>query len=231
VQREKTLLALGAHCDDCMFGLGGTLLQAVRRGYRVVILNLIGQYRGRFESAENTAWLEKATAINRQFGVETRFLALASGRFDVDQTSKRAVAEVVAEVRPDTAFTLWPQDHHADHVATAAIAHAALQLGGRILGRTDTKSVWRIHAYDNGPRHTIGFSPNTFVDISQDWTETSRWIGEIGALYRDATYDPATPEPNQRSKEILAAYRGLSAGVAYAEAFWSAATSPAQILD
>ena len=41
----------------------------------------------------------------------------------------------------------------------------------------------------------------------------------MGALYRNEVYDPAATQPHQRSKEILAAYRGLTCGVTYAEAF------------
>jgi LmbE family N-acetylglucosaminyl deacetylase len=48
----QTLLAIGAHCDDCIIGIPGILLKAARRGYRIVIVAAhhvkatLGAYRG-----------------------------------------------------------------------------------------------------------------------------------------------------------------------------------------
>ncbi len=130
----QTVLALGAHYDDCPFGISGVLIQAVAKGHRVVVLSLIGDYgnwkpvRGR-----GPAIVEGTRRIGADYGVESRFLSHASGRVQVTEASIRAVAEVIAEVKPDVAFLLWPRDQHPDHEAASAICSAALRLGDRVL--------------------------------------------------------------------------------------------------
>lgn len=228
-----TVLALGAHYDDGAFGIPGVLLQAVARGYRVVELTLIGDYenwkpvRGR-----GRALAEGTRKIAADYGIETRFLGFASGALTVTEESKRVVAEAVAEVKPDIALVLWPRDRHPDHEAAAELGQAALRLGDRLL--PDPAAPWRpprrTYFYDNGPRHTIGFVPDTFVDVSGEWPRAIAWLGRLMALTRNEEFEPETLDGAQRLKESLARYRGSTCGVEYAEALASADAYPRSIL-
>jgi LmbE family N-acetylglucosaminyl deacetylase len=82
---HKTLLAIGAHYDDCPFGIPGVLLNAVRRHHRVVILNLIGDYshwapvRGRADALR-----ELSVRLAAERGIEMRFLDYASMQFEAN---------------------------------------------------------------------------------------------------------------------------------------------------
>ena len=228
---SKTLLAIGAHYDDCVFGIPGILLNAVRKHYRVVVLNIIG---------DNTNWTpvkgradelrETAVRLARERSIEMLFLKYASMQFDVNDDTKRAVAKVVADVKPDVAFMLWHSDRHPDHEVAATLSEMALRQPGRILGRDDVRAVRRIYAYDNGPGHTIGFEPNTFVDVSGDWSDAMEWLGQLMAFVRKRPYDPQTPDGTQTVKETLARYRGLACGAKYAEAVWSYGAYAQEIL-
>ena len=228
---NQTLLAIGAHYDDCVFGVPGILLQAVRKHHRVVVLNLIGDYSGWAPvRGRSPQLIETSLRLAQERGIEMRFLNYASLQFDANVETRRAVAEVVADVKPDVALTLWHRDRHPDHETTAAIVTPALRQAGTILGRDGVRGVGRIYAYDNGPGHTMGFEPNTFVDISLEWAGALEWLGLLMAFVRNRPYDPQSPDASMGVKETLARYRGLSCGAKYAEAVWAAGAYPHDIL-
>jgi LmbE family N-acetylglucosaminyl deacetylase len=214
------LLAIGAHYDDSVFGVGGLLLRAVRKNYRTVILSLIGDYsnwkpvRGREQQL-----LTRSVEIAKARGVEMKFLDFSEMKFDVTLETKRAVSKAVAEIQPDVAFMLWQDDRHADHAVASALSKVALQHGDRLL---DPVAAYRpaksIYWYDNGPGHTIGFEPDTYVDVTDVWAEASDWLGELMAAMRNDAYDRAKPDGARNAKETLARYRGAACGVRYAEA-------------
>jgi LmbE family N-acetylglucosaminyl deacetylase len=228
---NKTVLAIGAHYDDCVFGIPGVLLRAARKHYRVVILSLIGDYSNWSPvKGREREFVEGTIRISKEYGAEMRYLKYASHRFDVGLETKRAVAEVVAEVRPDVAFLMWPHDRHHDHEVASVLSKVALQHGDRLLEKEAFRPPRSTYAYDNGPGHTIGFEPNTFVDVTAEWPAAMDWLGRFMALMRGKPYDRDAPDSARRAKEALAAYRGLACGVRYAEALWATAARPQEIL-
>lgn len=226
-----TLLALGAHYDDCVFGIPGILLKAVRKNYRVVIAALIGDYSNWPPIGDRHKELLPGTqSICRGYGVEMRYLNFRTHLFDVDSAGKKQVASLVADVQPDLAFVLWRQDHHDDHVVASQLSTIALRYAAPLLDKRPVRTPRRIYAYDNGPRHTIGFEPDTFVDVTDEWPKAIEWLGRFMALVRGEDYKPGALDPAQRAKESLALYRGSTCGVRYAEGVRSLQAHPVEIL-
>jgi LmbE family N-acetylglucosaminyl deacetylase len=227
----KTVLGIGAHYDDCVFGISGLLLKALRQHHRVVLLSLIGDYRNwKPVQGRERELVDGTVRIAKEYGVEMRFLDFAEMKFDVTEAATRLVANAVAEIAPDIAFTLWPHDQHPDHERASGVAKVALGFGDRLIDPARTyKHPERVYQFDNGPRHTIGFEPNTFVDVTDEWPQAVEWLGKLMALMRNTPFDPKTLDGAQRAKEALALYRGQTCGVKYAEAVRSVNSYPMDI--
>jgi LmbE family N-acetylglucosaminyl deacetylase len=226
----QTILALGAHYDDCVFGIPGILLQAVSKHHRVVIVAMIGDYENWAPAKGRTAELKKGTIeICQRHGAEMRSLGFKSGHFQVTPETKRAVSEVVADVRPDIAFLLWPHDNHPDHEAASSLSRIALSLTDRVLESEPVRGPRRAFYYDNGPRHTIGFEPDTFVDVTPQWQPAIDWLGEFMALVRNEPYRRGTLDSAQQLKRAIAQYRGKTCGVEYCEALRALYRYPQEI--
>ena len=229
---SKTILGIGAHYDDCIFGIPGILLHAIRKNHRVVILSLIGDYSNwRPVRGRERELTEGTKRLCGDFGVEMQFLKFAEMSFDVELEAKRQVAEAVANIQPDTAFMLWPHDRHSDHEVASRLSSIALKHADRLINESISyRGPSRTYWYDNGPRHTIGFEPNTYVDVTDDWPRAMEWLGRLMALSQNVDYDPLDQGGAVRAKETLAKYRGATCGVQYAEALRSFNEYPQDIL-
>lgn len=223
------IMGIGAHYDDCIFGIPGILLRAVDQGHEVTCLSVIGNYKNWSPVGTNRHedMINDTKRLFEEKGITLKFLNYQSMDIELNDASKRAVSKAVAEIEPDVGFLLWPQDSHPDHEVVSELSKIAFNWAGTVLG--ESKSVRRpkrLYYYDNGPRHTLGFEPDTFVDMGDYSTQAIDWLASVMSFVLGPKASPNIVE----AKKALAAYRGKGCGVQYAEALKSFQNYPVDIL-
>ena len=136
----------------------------------------------------------------------------------------------MADIKPDIALHLWKEDNHNDHMVASELSRVALRHAARIIGAKLYRPPRAIYSYDNGPGHTIGFEPNTYVDIADEWEEAIEWLGQLNAWVRKEKFEKGVITGSARTKETLARYRGAACRARYAEAVWNPRPVKAEIL-
>jgi LmbE family N-acetylglucosaminyl deacetylase len=187
----RTILAFGAHADDCEIGVGGLLLQAVQAGYRVVIVNVVGDLdtwaptRGR--SKETTHDLIE---VARRYGFEKRLLnhpyhVIDGGGLEL----KRELAKIYLEVKPDIAFIHQSQDLWPDHVACSRAAQDAVLFAHGLSGDMNAPRCPLVYAYVVTPMQTIHFEEDTCFNVTDVMPRYMQLINETVAAYHRTTVE------------------------------------------
>lgn len=208
------VLVVGAHPDDEVLGVGGTIARHTASGDEVVVLivteGATAQYDDESMEAEKREAVKACASV---LGVsEVRFGELPDMRLDeVAHVDLNACIEAaIDEVNPDVVYTHSRREVNRDHVAVHDSTLVATRPGS---GVQRTFSYETPSSTDWMPR-TAGFEPTVFVDIA-DYLETK--------LRAFESYEMETrPFPHPRSTETLralATVRGACANMAAAEAF------------
>ena len=220
--RGVDLLALVAHPDDAELACGGTLAGAVRRGYRVGVLDLTRGEMGTRGTPEQRA--REARAAARALGLHHREnLGLPDSALEPDRTTLLEVAVRVRALRPRVVILPYWKGRHPDHVAASHIGYKACYLAG--LAKLDlgapphrpTKVLYSL-LFDIGKQA----QPSFVVDITRDYKRRARAI----ACYRSQFDAPKMQRgihiPLTGLEERLDAicrYYGSLVGVRYGEPF------------
>jgi len=223
------LIFFGAHPDDLEILAGGTIARCAAEGHNVWMAiatngnvgspdldrDEIAAIRAR-EAEEAAAVLGAKGVIH--IGVDDEFL------FD-DKPTRLKFVDAVRHAQADIIFTHNPNDYHPDHIACSKLASDARILSAVRLIETD-------HPHLKAPPELfhmdsivgMGFVPQLFVDITETYEikmasirrhdSQISWLRSI--FNKDLTQMAAIP----------AAYRGLQAGVPYAEAFLQPVYTP-----
>ncbi len=211
------VLAIAAHPDDELLGLGGTLARHADDGDDVICVVASEGATTRYGESGAGELQEYGVAAAKVLGArEIRFLGLPDQKLDALPILSviQAIERVVDELRPDVVYSHHWGDANRDHrVISEAIMVACRPIGDHFprsvyLFETPSSTEW------SWPDPNAAFVPSHFVDVS---TTIDRKL-EAMACYKTEV----RPPPHPRSLEALrsrAAYWGQVITRPYAEAF------------
>jgi LmbE family N-acetylglucosaminyl deacetylase len=216
------ILAVGAHPDDLEILCGGTLARFHLEGHEVVM-----SYATRGELGNDDLTLKECFETRSREAqlaariVEAELKPLGfddNGVNPHDRAQQVRVLDLIREAKPDLILTHDPADYHPDHRAVSALVSWCVPLIA--IRRYQTKyppldSVPTIYFMDT--MLGVNFSPGEYVDISQviemKLSMLRAHASQLVFLKRYFSLDPL------EQVSVAARYRGMQAGVGYAEAF------------
>jgi N-acetylglucosamine malate deacetylase 1 len=215
----RSVLIIGAHPDDEVLGVGGTIARHVHQGDRVSVLILTDGVTAHHNATE----LQKTAARKacQALGVHRlQFADFPDERLDslplLDVI--RPIAAAIRELRPQILYTHHRGDANQDH----RVAFAATLVAARPFGE---HPVQRVLCYEvasstewGPPFAEWAFLPTVYVDISATLGKKLKAF----EAYRDTFISEVKPFPHPRSREALRVYarqRGIEVGMHAAEAF------------
>jgi N-acetylglucosamine malate deacetylase 1 len=215
------VLAVGAHPDDLEILCGGTLAKYAVLGHHVTMAHLTDGARGHTEMAPaELAAVRKreAEAAGAIIGAEVIGLGLPdAGLFDTPDT-RASVVELVRQARPDVIITLSPDDYSADHVTTSRLVCTAGFLATAPLVETATHAQEVLcPVFFADTCVGLNFLPTHYVDITDTFEQKHRMLQEHKSQLR--WLDDSQGMNALEVIEVTGRYRGLQAGVRYAEGF------------
>jgi len=122
------ILAIHAHPDDLDILAGGALAYLSSVGHRVTMATATTGEGGSAEvGPEETARLRNAEAVASAAHIKAEYRCVGFPDLGVfnDDASRRAVTELLREVRPDVVITASPADYHPDHEAISVLVRDA----------------------------------------------------------------------------------------------------------
>lgn len=222
------VLAIGAHPDDVELSCSGTLINEIRLGKKVGIVDLTQGELGSRGTIE-TRYSEAAEA-SKIMGVAVREnLKMRDGFFVNDEAHKLQIVQVLRKYQPDIVLGNVLDDRHPDHGRAGEMIYDACFLSGlrqvKIFGEDGKEQEkWR-------PKYLLHYiqdrfhEPDFIVDVSDSWELRMQAI----KAYKTQFHDPQSTEPQTylSNPEFLDAIVGRARllgkriGVQFAEGFIS----------
>lgn len=222
------VLAIGSHPDDVELGCSGTLINEIRKGKKVGILDLTQGELGTRGTVE-TRYAEAADAA-RIMGISVREnLKMRDGFFRNDEAHQLQLIAAIRTYRPEIVIGNILEDRHPDHGRGGWMIYDACFLSGLRQIKTQDKNgeeqeKWRPKMLLHYIQDRF-YEPDIIIDVSDVWEQRM----EAVRAYRTQFHDPNSTEPQSYLSNpdfmdaIVARARllGKRIGVKYGEGFLS----------
>ena len=215
------ILALAASPGDAEMCCGGTLARVVALRGAVAICTLangnsLGDEAPPRELAD--AHRTEAEAAAESLGAKLFWFGHSDFSVANDAVTRMQLVEVLRTFRPNALLTPASVDVHHDLRDVWRLALDAAQMAAAPSARTDQERLDAppaVCAYQ--PRWLEGFTPDTYVDVSDTIDTKQAAIAHLKSLAH--WYAARRGIDIVEAAETVSAYRGLQAGVDFAEAF------------
>ncbi|MCC6563995.1 PIG-L family deacetylase [Candidatus Uhrbacteria bacterium] len=215
---QKRILVIAAHPDDELLGAGATLAAHVKKGDLVQALILGEGIMSREQGSQEE--MKELQKQSEEAGKTIGFAAVSFGSFPDNAFDTVALLHIakevekkIAEFKPDTIYTHHGKDLNVDHrrtfeaVMTACRPCNADAPAEIFTFETLSSTEWQ-------SKQEEPFRPNVYINVESTIEQKIEAFKKYKSEIRDY--------PHSRSAEglkILAQYRGLEAGLKFAEAF------------
>ena len=215
------ILAIGAHPDDIEFLCAGTLAIYSKKGYEIFMCHVSDGNKGSMShTTEEIAKIRREEAIQsaKVIGATSIWGEMSDGEVVLDLDSRIKIIDVIRQANPDLIITHSSDDYHSDHINVSRLVFEALYLTTVKLLKTSYPPLDKLpFLYYMDTEMGINFNPTEYVDIT-DTIETKIEM----MLKNKSQIEWLKKRHNHDAVEVIklfARFRGLQAGVMYAEAF------------
>lgn len=221
------ILAIGAHPDDIEVMCAGTLAKYAANGHKVFLATATnGNIGSSHHSMEEIARIRKAEAAKSAaiLGAEYICLDYDDEMFYEDRSVRLAFINLVRHCKADVILTHYPSDYNPDHELTSKIVNDIAVMIPIAHLKTEAKPYDKIPSiFYFEPSSGMRFVPTDYVDIS-DYYETKMQMLNCMQSQRQwmaDNYSSLDGDPDRffDTIRITSEYRGMQAGVKYAEGF------------
>ena len=224
------LLAIGVHPDDVELGCSGTIINEIKRGKKVGILDLTQGELGTRGTIE-TRYEESAKAA-MILGVHVREnLKMRDGFFKNDEENQLLLIQAIRKFQPDLVIANVLHDRHPDHGRAGQMIAACCYLSG--LSKIETKDEKGIPQPRWRPAYVLHYlqdwyhEPDLLIDISDVFDQRMEAIRAYSTQFFTSSEGNDGPQTYISTPDFLdsviarARMLGKRIGVKYAEGFIS----------